>query len=204
MTLTNDLTILLCETASAYERLSLHDTSARVRDAYSALRAQLWQQYQTLSHVITFEFTSADPYDTCEYLFSEVSARNVLRVYTADDVPSWHPLALIAPNGHSYNAIFRAVHDIIGHYSGRNDFTPLGEFKAYQSHAWSLNSDAARDAVATETLGQNAWLHFGPLSDIPLASRPFAQQKAALLPSSIIWRAMTMDTSLLARFRQQS
>lgn len=65
------------------------------------------------------------------------------------------------PYRQTYNDLFRAVHDILGHGPEGFQFGPRGEENAYRSHA-VMFSPLARRAMATETRGQNSWVNFGP------------------------------------------
>lgn len=186
--MSDTLTPFLQETADAYGRLSHTPAEPRTRYAYRRLTAELWQQFTALKLVI--RFTNVDPYETAAQLFDDVS-NGFLSVYRYADLPAGHPLAIAAPNGETFNSIFRAVHDAIGHYGiglaePTYDFTPLGEFHAYRRHARTLSLPACY-AVATETLGQNAYLHFGPTSG------QFATQKAGILPLSLITRSLALE-----------
>jgi hypothetical protein len=149
-----------------------------VRACYDRLKAELWQQFQTLRQSVDVTFTAFDPYATVGEMFADLT-RSQLCVYTVADLPIDHPLRQLAPNAQSYNSVFRAVHDGLAHWSGRNPFHALGEFRAFQAHA-RLLSPLAQWAVATETLGQQAYLRYG--------STPgeFAPQKALLLPRRLV------------------
>lgn len=65
------------------------------------------------------------------------------------------------PHRQTYNDLFRGVHDILGHGAEGFQFGPRGEENAYRSHA-VMFSPLARQAMATETRGQNSWVNFGP------------------------------------------
>lgn len=101
------------------------------------------------------------------------------------------------------NDLFRAVHDYFGHGKEGYGFGPQGEYNAFLSHA-KMYSDEARPAMAAGTLGQNSWVNFGPhLRDeagsipakgekgfVPLQDRPFADQKATVLPAELTKKAL--------------
>lgn len=65
------------------------------------------------------------------------------------------------PYKQTYNDLFRAVHDILGHSAEGFQFGPRGEENAYRSHA-VMFSPIARQAMATESRAQNSWINFGP------------------------------------------
>lgn len=73
------------------------------------------------------------------------------------------------------NDMFRAVHDAFGHLAVGRGVDKHGEEAAFQKHA-QMFSPLARQAMATETRGQNSALHhFGSFQD----------QKIALLPAHL-------------------
>lgn len=187
---TSDLPTFLSQVAWAYERLEHRPNAYHVRYPYQMLCAELWSQYQQLQQTIDFRFTETDPYDKYSDMFTDMD-RRVLYVYTYHDMPSTHPLTGSAPNGESWNNIFRAVHDALAHYPERNDFTYRGEFRAFQAHC-RLLSPVARYAIATETLGQNSALHFGRHAHLPLSIRPYTEQKADILPLPLIHAALAV------------
>lgn len=87
------------------------------------------------------------------------------------------------------NDVFRVVHDYFGHVKEGNGFRADGEFNAYRIHK-PMYSPEARKALATETLGQNAWVNYGPHGEAnrtaSAAKTVYADQKAGLLPPEII------------------
>jgi ribosomal protein S18 acetylase RimI-like enzyme len=124
--------------------------------------------------------------------------------FGSNEGPGVHPLlenSGIAVNGEALpvNDVFRAVHDYFGHAKDGNEFGPKGELNAFLSHS-RMYSDAARPAMAAETLGQNSWVNYGRhLRDeagkipargekgfVPLQDRPFADQKATVLPDELV------------------
>jgi hypothetical protein len=50
-------------------------------------------------------------------------------------------------------------------------------------HHSQMFSPLAQLALTTETRGQNSWFNFGPHAALPIIERPFAEQKATLLPA---------------------
>jgi hypothetical protein len=76
---------------------------------------------------------------------------------------------------------FRAIHDVFGHAMNYYQFGPNGEERAWNCHK-RMFTPTARQALTTETRGQNSWVNFGPYSYLPVKDRPFAKQKGILLP----------------------
>lgn len=71
------------------------------------------------------------------------------------------------------NDMFRGVHDIFGHLGSGRGIDAHGEEAAFQKHS-AMFSPLARQAMASETRGQNSALH--------VHNGQFQDQKVALLP----------------------
>lgn len=96
------------------------------------------------------------------------------------------------------NDAFRAVHDAIAHSEGHS-FGPQGEKRAWWTHRSSLPREAHL-ALWNETRAQNVWTNAGPhmrtkdadgnprLNQpgddgyLPVADRPFSDQKCVIVP----------------------
>ncbi len=102
-----------------------------------------------------------------------------------DPGAAMHPLNEEVPGrpGLKYNDMFRAVHDYFGHAMKGHQFGPKGELQAWGEHA-RMFSPKARLALTAETHGQNSWVNFGPHSDKPVTERPYAEQKATIMPKN--------------------
>jgi hypothetical protein len=171
--------------ADTYARLPHTPTAPEVQAAYRTLCGELWTQYQDMIRTINVVFTTEDPYRTSGEMFTDVELFGNLRVYNRVHLPCGHPMAWQAPNGQTFNSIFRAVHDGLAHAPIRASFSAAGELAAFRRH-YAMLSPLAGHAVATETLGQNAWFNYGPYAALPSSGRPFAEQKACLLPLTLI------------------
>lgn len=89
-------------------------------------------------------------------------------------------LSTEATGGHPFfsndeNDAFRAVHDVFGHLGSGRGVDRHGEEAAYRKHA-AMFSPLARQAMATETRGQNSALHL---------HGEFPEQKVGLLPATM-------------------
>jgi hypothetical protein len=107
--------------------------------------------------------------------------------------------AVTGLTGYSYNCLLRAVHDVFGHAAHNFQFGPRGEENAYHLHCQMFHPESI-PALTSETRGQNCWVNFGPhlrnaKGEIPMkgeegyimpCDRPFAPQKAGLLPEDLI------------------
>lgn len=116
-----------------------------------------------------------------------------------DDHPMLAPTGVVVDGVELLaNDMFRVVHDVFGHAKEGHQFGPVGEEKAWLEH-YGMFSPLARPALTAETRGQTCWMYFGPhLRDsagglvakgapgwIPVPERPFAEQKAGLLPAEV-------------------
>lgn len=107
------------------------------------------------------------------------------------------------------NDLFRAVHDYFGHAKEGFEFGPKGEYNAFLAHS-RMFSDEAVPAMAAETMGQNSWVNFGKhLRDasgnipkkgepgyVPVTERPYADQKATLLPADLLNEARSLKEAV--------
>lgn len=162
--------------ASAYSRMPSFNAGAL--PAYHAMREETMRQFDHMTAPqskggmgIDVSVTQHDPYGAGGYqdVHKELS----------NDVANGHVsvLSTAATGGHpvfsnDQNDAFRAVHDVFGHLgSGRGvDFD--GEEAAFQKHS-RMFSPLARQAMTTETRGQNSALRVGG---------GFQEQKVGLLP----------------------
>lgn len=168
------------EVGEAYGRLPEFDRGAV--PAYRAMRDETMRQFDHMTAPrsrgglgLNVEVTHNDPYGHEGYhtvhreLRNDVQNNNRIKV-----------LSTAATGGHPFftndeNDAFRAVHDVYGHLgSGRGvDFD--GEEAAFQKHS-RMYSPLARQAMATETRGQNAALRL---------HGEFQEQKVGILPEHL-------------------
>lgn len=164
--------------ADAYSRLPDFDHAAV--PAFRAMREETMRQFDHLTRPtskggmgINVEVTKHDPY-------GGNGADNIVRDFRNDVVNHnrMQVMSTASTGGHPFftndqNDAFRAVHDIFGHLGSGRGIDRHGEEAAFQKHA-RMFSPLARQAMATETRGQNAALH---------ATGSFQDQKVALLPA---------------------
>jgi hypothetical protein len=119
--------------------------------------------------------TKDDPYgkESINTVFHDV--RNDVRNRNHIDV-----LSTESTGGHPFftndeNDMFRAVHDVYGHLASGRGVDHDGEEAAYQKHS-RMFSPLARQAMATETRGQNSALRM---------TGDFPEQKVSLLPEHL-------------------
>jgi len=209
------------EIADAYNNMQHNPNDPKVKAAYDSMKADIDKQwdYATQNMGIKFDPSKENPYANSQEMVNDVKNNHHLSFYQGGDMPSDHPLAQVDPKtGLTYNDKLRAIHDLFGHAMEGYQFGPRGEENAWISHA-QMFSPESLPAVTTETKGQNSWVNAGPhLRDangniiqpgqpgyIPPPQRPFAEQKAGLLPDRFHYRndapvsfisPNTMDLSL--------
>jgi len=164
------------EIAQEFGALPFRERGAAVREAYRALADEIGRQFDFLSRFYAFDwYGDGDPvpYRDSKDMMEDVRRNRHLWVYTGGAPHSiWSD---------EENLRFRAVHDLFGHAAQGWTFGPHGEENAWVEHS-KLFSPIARAALATETRGQNSSFNCGPHAHLPVAERPYAEQKGALLP----------------------
>lgn len=199
------------DVANAYDAMAHTPTDPATLLSYNALvretRAQ-WDAIQKTGLKVNFIKPGADPYAANPRLaIMDVKNNNHLWAFpteagfgSGDKTNSNHPL--LKPSGVTIdgkattnNDLFRIVHDYFGHAAEGNGFRAAGEYNAWRQHA-ALYSPEAQGALASETLGQNAWVNFGPHGAQNKAASgdktTYADQKAGLMPAHLWNRSATV------------
>jgi uncharacterized protein DUF3293 len=124
-----------------------------------------------------------------------------------DDHPMLTPTGIVVDGVELLaNDAFRVVHDVFGHAMEGHQFGPVGEERAWLEH-YGMFSPLARPALTAETRGQSCWMFFGRHARtscgvlvgrdepgwVPVRQRPFAEQKAGLLPAEVSGVRLTRD-----------
>lgn len=148
----------------AYRDNQSGEPSPETLRSYEALRKETIDQYKFLTSPVhegglgvKVTVTEEDPYESPQAMAEDVR-RGQLKV-----------LSTRSTGGHSFltdeeNDMFRAVHDAFGHASIGRDFSRHGEEAAYRAHR-QMFSPAAREAMTSETRGQNSYLNFNNLGE---------------------------------------
>jgi len=184
--------------ADAYEALPVDDSSNPVvHKAFHQLALEIEQQWhyaiETMGITLEPWKYEGQPYDTnSAEMCSDVRHHRHLYFYQDGEL---HPLfeKPDAVTSFSLNDKFRAIHDLFGHAAEGYGFGPRGEENAWIKHS-EMFSVEAQKALTTETRGQNSWVNFGAHNydsagvhkNSPLRERPYAVQKAALLPDEFL------------------
>lgn len=170
--------------ARLYDGMPVLARDQVTRAAYAALAEETaWQYAWLLRYGIALVPWSQDgqPYRDSAEMCADLATHNRLYYFTGGEP---HPLLGEA------NAWLRAVHDCFGHAAEGYSFGPRGEENAWLHHS-QMFSPLAQRALTTETRGQNCWVNNGCYRLLPPAERPYAEQKAALLPLWVAdWRAV--------------
>jgi hypothetical protein len=187
------------EIADAYHQMPHDPANPAVAKAYQALNSEIGNQWDhaTKNMGVAFEpwKSEGQPYANSAEMMKDARDNKHLYFFQGGDMPADHPLAADAGDGLSYNDKLRAVHDLFGHAMDGFEFGPRGEENAWQAHSQMFSPDAI-PALTTETKGQNSWVNYGPhMRDaagsliekgdpawLHPADRPYAEQKAGLLP----------------------
>ena len=162
------------EVARQYDAAVSRPDDPEVQAAYKQFAQEVEEQYKFVTEELGIELipTTEDPYSSSGEMLRDLYENRKIRVFSGE---ADHPLL-----GADLNIKFRGVHDVLGHGAAGNSFGPRGEENAFRMHS-ELFSPRARQAMATETRGQNSWFNFGPNKDLPVTQRPFAEQKVFIL-----------------------
>ena len=195
--------------ARTYDQLPVDDLkNPLVEKAYSELADEVKKQFQSLPIKVDVWNGNGEPYSNSAAMRNDVANNNHLWIYKTTpetfgppghdfaDHPLLKDSGLKSQNGEPLlvNDLLRAVHDYFAHNISPTDFGPKGEEAAWKNHMASTKSPWARWALTSETRGQNSWVNFNPQGEgKSLTERPFAVQKAALLPINY---TMTGDGAL--------
>jgi hypothetical protein len=186
--------------ADEYDRMEHNPWNEDVQRTYNAAKTDIDKQWDFAIQKMGIKFEPWDkegqPYKNSKEMVADVKNNKHLYFFQGGEMPKDHPLAATDPKtGFSYNDKLRAIHDLFGHAVNENQFGPAGEERAAQEHIQMFSNDAI-PAIVTETRGQNSWTNFGRhLRDefgnvpekgdagyIPPTKRPFAENKAGLMP----------------------
>ena len=191
-----------------------------VAASYEALKNEVIQQYETaVAAGLKAEpwEGAGEPYANSREMMADLKENGHMFFYRTENgfgesgMPVDHPMLEPVPfelNGRQLllNDLFRIVHDYFGHTQQGFQFGPRGEYNAYKEHS-AMFTEAAQGALAAETLAQNAWVNYGPHirrkdGSVPApqdrdythpSDRPFAEQKANVVPAEIRYMVDTPD-----------
>jgi hypothetical protein len=170
------------EISRAYEALPSYDPSAV--GAYKQMAEETGRQFDHMTKPwskgglgLDVSVHSDDPYGMHGGQFQYEKVMPEMRA----DVQNNNHIGVLSTKstgGHpvftnDQNDMFRAVHDVYGHLGSGRGIDHNGEEAAFQKHA-AMFSPLARQAMATETRGQNSYLR---------QHGDFPEQKVATMPA---------------------
>lgn len=164
--------------ANWYERTPDQSDDPEVRKCYGAMVREVKLQWKILIdqyklHVEPF-LDDFIPYKDSHEMMDDVANNHHMWVYDGGED---HSLLTRRENFQ-----FRAVHDAFGHAKNGFEFGSRGEQGAFVAHA-KMFSPMARNGLAVESRAQNSFVnYFGNHPNLPVRERPFAEQKALLMP----------------------
>lgn len=148
--------------AEAYSQGKEDLSDKETLKAYREFKRELIKQYRLIKQYIKIEFTEENPYTTSKAMFQDINENKRVKIFLGGEN---HKLLK------GINKIFRAVHDIFGHYINENSFSPNGEYCAFLHHR-QLFSKEAQKALFTETIAQICFYK---------VNKQYATQKAMIL-----------------------
>lgn len=194
------------EIADAYTAMKHDPANPRVKASYDAMKGDIQRQWDYAKDKLGIKFEpwtqDGQPYQNSYEMMKDVRDNKHIYFFQGGDMPVDHPLGAVNPqNGLTYNDMLRVVHDLFGHAMEGYQFGGQGEENAWLAHSQMFSPDAL-PALTTETRGQNSWVNYGPhMRDaegnviqqhqqgfIPANQRPYADQKAGLLPDRFHFR----------------
>lgn len=191
------------EIAVAYENMLVDNMQdPTVKQAYENLASELLEQYDALPVKVEIWNGKGEPYQDSKKRISskkmrdDVLTNNHIYIYKTtpetfgdgyifEDHPLLRSTGRTDMNGEPllYNDLLRAVHDYYAHTMTTAGFGEKGEEVAWMNHMRMTRDPLARWALTSETRGQNSWVNFREgIEDVARKDRPFATQKADLLP----------------------
>jgi hypothetical protein len=196
--------------ADFYDSVPSNPTDPAVKASYDALAKETLDQYNAIvkaGYKLEPWTGQGEPYKSSAEAIADIRDNKHLFVLpTEGNFVGAENNPMLRPSGiaglPTVNDVFRGVHDFFGHGKEGYSFGPRGEFNAWRAHS-EMYSPAAQGALAAETLAQNSWVNFGkhlrnesgnvPSKGQPgykgLTERPFAEQKAVVVPDELIQEA---------------
>ncbi len=188
--------------ANGYDNLKHNPNNPVVKKAYNIFINETLEQARKLQkNGMKFQM---EGYKDANAMFKDVKDNKNLLYRPSDndykgseDHPMFKLTNIKNTNGDRMrvNDVFRAVHDINGHYNSKSKFTPEGELNSYIEHKKLYSKDATR-ALFTETQGQGMWVNFNKKSGKKnrhaqkigdFNELDFAIQKAGIFPDEVIF-----------------
>ena len=161
-----------------YREAQAQPPGPRITKSYEAMRDETNHQYEYMTKPrekgglgLRHQVTQHDPYQHAHEMAHDVGHNRTIKT-----------LATSTTGSHGFlsdeeNDRFRAVHDVFGHAATGRGFSRHGEEAAWRSHV-QMFSPKAREAMTSETRGQNSVLNYAPKQG------GFVNQAQAMVPMS--------------------
>lgn len=188
--------------AKAYGDMQHAPGDPAVKRAYEALAREVVAQYKAVLNTgLIVEFNPGqDPYGNPRNAILDVVENNHLFIFSTEEGYGQDGITakdraenpMLADSGYKFgdrpalvNDLFRVVHDYFGHIKDGVGFRADGEENAWRSHA-AMFTPLARQALTSETRGQNSDVNFGPNAEFNKTASGgdtvYADQKIGLMP----------------------
>jgi GNAT superfamily N-acetyltransferase len=220
--------------SDAFVAMADNPTAPDVRKAYEAMARETLEQYKfILDAGYVVEINNNEPYGNSREMIEDLRENKRMKIFSTESgfgddkiTPEQRDRNVLLResgffdvNGEPLlvNDMFRAVHDFFGHSELGNSFGAIGEENAWNVHA-RMYSKLARQAMTSETRGQNSYVNFSGVNERVEALRQeaanlreqgkleeaealvgkvyeeisFAEQKQGILPEEF-WTVETSD-----------
>jgi len=171
-----------------YEKLPVLANDHLTRKCYADLVAEVWAQFDLLLEY-GYDFQpwqqAGQPYANSAEMCADVRDNKHIYFFTGGEPNPYMSQFAVKLYGVdcTINDIFRGVHDVFGHACEGYGFGQRGEENAWIHHSMMFRA-FAQAALTTETRGQNSWVNENLTNrHLPACNKPFAVQKAALMPA---------------------
>jgi len=167
--------------SDAFKRLVDNPTAPNVKRAYEAMARETIEQYKFMLDAGYFvEINNEEPYGNSNEMIEDLRTNKRMKIFSTESgfgdekiTPEQRDRNVLLRESGFYdvngqpllvNDLFRAVHDFFGHAELGNSFGPIGEENAWNVHA-RMYSPLARQAMTTETRGQNSFVNFSGVNE---------------------------------------
>jgi hypothetical protein len=167
--------------ADAFIRIVDNPTAPDVRKAYEAMARETLEQYKFMLEAGYFvEINNDEPYGNSREMVEDLRTNKRMKIFSTESgfgdekiTPEQRERNVLLRESGFYdvngqpllvNDVFRAVHDFFGHAELGNSFGAVGEENAWNVHA-RMYSPLARQAMTTETRGQNSYVNFSGVNE---------------------------------------
>jgi hypothetical protein len=122
-------------------------TDPASKPAWDALARETDRMFDDISKKVKVEKVTGQPYASAEEMNKDIAAGRFKVTTDNSEHPFW---------SEDENWKFRVVHDYLGHFENKHDFSLKGERDAYLHHVKYLTDPEAKDALQIEIYGQAA------------------------------------------------